>query len=85
MVGRDKKLQSLVKRREARAKQTAAYQQLQMEQNKRSYEAIFLEGTYRIFVINFFCKYQNFCLYSQTALMAVTLKKRNQNHAQTKL
>ena len=53
MVGRDKKLQSLVKRREARAKQTAAYQQLQMEQ-KRSYETICLKGTYHIFVIIFF-------------------------------
>ena len=54
MVGRDKKLQSLVKRREARAKQTATYQQLQMEKNKRSYETICLEGTYHIFVINLY-------------------------------
>ena len=38
MVGRDQKLQSVVKRREARAKQKAAYHQMQMEQDKRSYE-----------------------------------------------
>ena len=33
----------------------------------------------------FFCKYQNFCLYPQTALMAVAQKKRNQTNAQAKL
>ena len=46
MAGRDKNLQSLVKRREARTKQKAAYEQLHMEQDQKSEETVCLEGTY---------------------------------------